>query len=282
MKKAALILLVVILASLLVACGRGGDGETEYGAGGGQSLREGSTSPYHSDVAQDETYQTVLGLNILLYPAPVDDPKFAEYGAVHWDLDPTDFVETMESSFSGQMTETPVYEPVVAELQDHPFVAEVQDLVFGGAPVQAGWIYGQNGALDFLEFNDAQVVLIPANDIILFAGNKDKLNQTDWTYDTKDTGAFFVPDHAIVELFPTTLRSAPVRAVEETGYLVAVIAPEGTATEAVAPGQGMDQALAANNRWVFAFPEVAGDFYAGLTGSNTAIRPADASARFSD
>lgn len=282
MKKAALFILVVMLVGLLTACGRGGNGEPEYGAGGGQSLREGSTSPYHSNIAQDETYQTLLGLNILLYPAPVDDPKFETFGALHWEMDPTEFVAAMEENFSGQMGESPVYEPVVAQLQDHPFVAEVQEAVFGGEPVQVGWIYGRNGTMDFLEFNDANVVLIPANDVVLFAGSEDKLDQTEWTYATKDTQAFFVPDHVIVELFPTTLRSAPVRVIEETGYLAAVITPAGIATEEATPGQGMDQALVANSRWVFAFPETEGNYYAGLTGDNTAIEPADSSPRYSE
>lgn len=278
-----ILLTAIVLVGMLVACGRGGGtGEPEYGAGGGQSLREGSTSPYHSDIAQDETFQTVLGLNILLYPAPVDDPAFEKYGTLHWEMDPTEFVDAMAASFTGEMGEVPVYEPVVPALQDHPLVSEIQEAAFDGEPVQVGWIYGKNGTLDFLEFNDAIVVLIPANDVMLFTGQRGDLDEAESTFATGETEAFFVPDHAIVELLPTTLRSAPVRANEETGYLVAVITPAGIATEESSPGDGVDQALVANNRWVFAFPETAGDFFAGLTGTNTAIAPADSSPRYNE
>jgi hypothetical protein len=44
--------------------------------------------------------------------------------------------------------------------------------------------------------------------------------------------------------------------------------------QGVSPGDGIDQALAANDRWVFAFPDV-GDYYTGLDGSGTKIEPAD-------
>jgi len=258
------------------ACG----GSEGLGAGGGQSLRVGSTSPYHSDIAQDETYQTLLGLNILLYPAPVDDPKFDGYGKLHWDVDPTEFVTAMQESFDGTMSDTAVYEPVVDELQDHPFVSQIQDLVYGGEPVQVGWVYGLNNSLDQLEYNGVPVTLIPANDMVMFLGAKDKLNSTDWTYATKDTQAFFIPDHAIVELLPDTFRSLPIPAISEEGYLVAVITPAGVGLEDASPGEGIDQALVSNDRWIFAFADNPSGYFAGLTGSNTSIEPADSSPRY--
>jgi hypothetical protein len=280
MKKTVFsIVLVILSVAVLTACGGRQEG---LGAGGGQSLREGSTSPYHSDIAQDETYQTILGLNILLYPAPIDDPKFEDYGELHWEIDPTDFVAAMEENFTGEKTEQAVYEPVVDALQDHPFVSQIQELVYDGEPVQVGWIYGLNGSFDALEFNGVTVTLIPANDIVLFLGPEEKLNTDDWTYASGDTEAFFVPDHAIVELYPGTMRSFPVRVIRDTGYLAAVIVPEGVGLEEAAPGQGKDQALVGSDHWVFGFAGNTGGFYEGLTGSNTAIEPADASPRFED
>lgn len=270
------LILILSLVVVVSACG----GSEGLGAGGGQSLREGSTSPYHSDIAQDETYQTLLGLNILLYPAPVDDPKFDSYGKLHWDVDPTGFVSAMQENFDGTMSETAVYEPVVEELQDHPFVKEIQDLVYGGEPVQVGWVYGLNDSLDQLEYNGVTVTLVPANDSVIFLGAKDKLNTTDWTFASKDTQAFFVPDHVIVELLPDTLRSLPITANSQEGYLVAVITPAGVGLEDPAPGEGIDQALVSNNRWIFAFPDNPGGYFAGLTGSNTSIEPADSSPRY--
>lgn len=279
MRRIAIYILIILAFVLITACGGNSEG---LGAGGGQSLREGSTSPYHSNIAQDETYQTILGLNILLYPAPVDDPKIDSYGELHWDLDPTDFVTAMQDNFNSTMTEDAVYEPVVEALQDHPFVTQIQELIYDGEPVQVGWVYGLNDSFEMLEYNGKTATIIPANDIVMFLGQKSGLNAEDWTFSAKDTDAFFVPDHAILELYPDTLRSLPVPAIRENGYLVAVIVPEGVGLEDAAPGEGMDQALVNNDRWIFAFPDNDGGYYAGLTGSDIAIEPADSSPRYEE
>lgn len=276
MRKIVLFSILILALVIISACG----GSEGLGAGGGQSLREGSTSPYHSDIAQNETYQTLLGLNILLYPAPVDDPKIDQYGKLHWDVDPTDFVNTMQESFTGTMSETAVYEPVVEALQDHPFVSEIQELVYDGKPVQVGWVYGLNDSFEQLELNGVPVTLVPLNDSVIFLGSKDKFNTSDWTYASKDTQAFFMPDHVVLELLPDTLRSLPISAFSTDGYLVAVITPEGIGLEEATPGTGIDQALVGNNRWVFGFPDNLAGFFPGLTGRDISIEPADSSPRY--
>jgi hypothetical protein len=271
MKIKLIPLLLIIIGLTLTACSRGEGGAAGYGAGGGKSLREGSTSPLHSPIAQDQTYQKILGLNILLYPPPVDDPKFDEFGAAFWELDPADFVEAMRAEFSGQMGDQAVYEPVVEALQDHPLVAEIQEMIYNGEPVQVGWVYGNNANLDYLELNEAPVTLITAENAVLFVGSKANLDQTAWTFDVKNANAFYIPANSVVSLKPETLHSAPVRVSEETGVLTAVIVPEGLGAETVSPGSGMDQALVSNNRWIFAFPGVMNGLFEGLTGSNKSI-----------
>lgn len=268
-----LVVTLVSVAALSVGCGQG-DGGPAYGAGGGQSLREGSTSAYHSDIAQDETYQKILGMNIILYPAPVDDPTFEPYGTPHWELDPSGFVEVMLDTFSGEMGDELVYEPVVQELQEEPLVQDIRDLVYDGEPVQVGLAYGNNDSMNFLQHIGAPVTLVTAHNVVLFAGHKDDLDSETWTYDAGDAEAFYIPENAVIELYADTLHSMPVRAERATGQLTAIITPEGVGLEGVAPGEGIDQALVANDRWVFALPGV-DDYYEGLTGSNVSIEPAD-------
>lgn len=274
MKKTLIILLVLTSIAALTACSRGEGGAAGYGAGGGQSLREGSTSPLHSPIAQDQTYQTLLGLNILLYPPPVDDPKFEAYGAAYWELDPTEFVAAMRGAFTGEMGAEPVYEPQVPALQDQPLVAQISETIYGGEPVQVGWIYGNNDAFSYLEFNGVTVTLVTAENAVLFVGERASLDESTWTFDSKSARGFYVPANTVLALKPETLRSAPIRVANATGQLTAVIVPEGVALEAASPGDGIDQALVANDRWVFAFEGVEG-FYAGLTGSPTTINPVD-------
>jgi hypothetical protein len=277
MKRLPLLLIALIVIGLATACG---SRESGLGAGGGQSLREGSTAPYHSPIAQDETYQTVLGLNILLYPAPVDEPSFEPLGAPHWELDPAEFTELMRTSFTAALGEKAVYEPVVEALQDHPFIEQVQETIFGGEPVQVGWTYGNNSLLDTLQYHGVTVVLVFAEDAVLFAGPKDKFDQATGTFATSNAKAFYVPANAVIELKPGTLYSMPVRVIKSAGQLTAIILPQGTGLEPASPGSGFDQGLVANNLWIFGFPD--SGFYAGLTGNNIAIEAADTSSRYEE
>ncbi len=274
MKKS---LIVLILAALLglTACGRGEGGAAGYGAGGGQSLRQGSTSPYHSSIAQDQTYQKLLGLNILLYPPPIDDPKFESLGVPHWELDASSFVQAMKDNFKGQMGDQVIYEPKVDALQGQPLVAQIQETIYGGEPIQVGWIYGDNANLDFVEFNGVTVTLVTVDNAVIFAGEKANLDTSAWTYDVKNLTAFYIPANTVVAFKSETIRSAPIRVSKATGQLTAVITPVGVGLESASPGSGMDQALVAKDRWVFAASGVGGGFYEGLTGGSRSINPVD-------
>jgi Domain of unknown function (DUF4867) len=275
MKKTLMFLLVLAMLVSLAACSRGEGGAAGFGAGGGQSLREGSTAPLHSSIAQDQTYQKLLGLNILLYPPPVDDPKFEPFGTAHWDLDATAFAQAMKSAFKGQMDTTAVYEPQVDALKDDPLVAQIQEKTYNGEPVQVGWIYGKNPSLDYLEYNGKPVTLVTTEPVVLFLGDKAKLDTATWKFDTGNASAFYLPANAVVTINPEVLRSAPIRVTDGTGQLTAIITPQGVGAEPASSGSGMDQALVAKDRWIFALPGIPGGYYEGLTGSNKTINKAD-------
>ena len=172
MKKMLMVLLTLAMMTSLAACSRGEGGAAGFGAGAGQSLREGSTAPLHSSIAQDQTYQKLLGMNILLYPPPIDDPKFEPFGTAHWDLDATAFAQAMKSAFTGQMDTTAVYEPQVDAIKDDPLVAQIQEKIYNGEPVQVGWTYGKNPSLDYLEYNGKPVTLVTSEPVVLFLGDK--------------------------------------------------------------------------------------------------------------
>jgi hypothetical protein len=275
MKRIAVVLVVLACLLTLSACDRGEGGAAGYGAGGGQSLREGSTSPLHSDIAQDQTYQQLLGMNIILYPPPIDDPKFEAYGTAHWELDATAFTEAAKAAFSGQMGEAVVYEPKVDALQGHEFVGQISQAIYGGAPVQVGWAYGKNANLDFMETNGATVTVIPVYNVLYFMGTKADVDAATFMFPVSKGKAFYFPANSVTELLPDTMRSAPVRVADSTGQLTIVIVPEGVALQSAAAGSGFDQALVANSRWVFGLPDNTFGFYAGLDGSNVNINAVD-------
>lgn len=274
MKTARSLLLALTGLLALAACGRSEGGAAGYGAGAGQSLREGSTSPLHSSIAQDKTYQTLLGLNIILYPPPIDDPKFEAFGMTHPELDPTEFVQAMRDDFDGDMGEEPVFEPRIDALSDHPLLQQISETVFGGEPVQVGWIYGNNDGLDYLEARDTPVTFVTAENTVIFVGDRAKMDEATWTFDTKLARAFYIPANAVITINPGVLHSAPVRVANTTGQLTAVITPEGAGLQAAPPGDGFDQALVADGRWVFAFEGV-DDYFPGLTGNRTTITAVD-------
>jgi hypothetical protein len=193
----------------------------------------------------------VLGLNILLYPAPVDEDSFTAFGAPHWELDPSAFTEAMRDGFSGLMSEESVYEPIVESLQDDPFVAQVQDVIYGGDPVQVGWIFGNNGDLELMYHTTVSVTLVTAYDVVLFAGADSDLDAAAGTLDSKAATGYFSPPNSVIEMGPGSLFSVPIRAIKESGQLTAVIVPEGFELEPVT-----------------------------LTGSTVNIEAADTSARF--
>lgn len=276
MKKTLQAVVILLALGALSACNRGEGGQEGYGAGGGQSLRKGSTSPLHSAIAQDETYQKVLGLNIILYPPPVDDPKFDPYGKAHWDIDAKDFTAAVKKAFTGKMGDQAVYEPKVDALQNLPLVAQIKDAVYGGKAVQVGWVYGNNANLDYMEFNGAPVTLIPVYNTVVFMAAKTDLDQSTFKLSVGKTALFYLPGDSVVELLPDTLHSAPIRIANATGQLTVVIVPEGVGVGSASKGSGIDQALFAPGRWIFGFADNKAGYFAGLDGTNTNINAIDA------
>jgi hypothetical protein len=276
MKKMLLSLTILLVLGMFTACNRGEGGQAGYGAGGGESLRKGSTSPLHSPIAQDETYQKLLGLNIILYPPPVDDPKFDAYGKAHWDIDAKDFTAAVTKAFTGTMGEEAVYEPKVDALQNLPLVDQIKQTIYEGKAVRVGWVYGNNANLDYMEFNGARVTLIPVYNTVVFVAAKTDLDQSTFKLSVGKTSLFYLPAGSVVELLPDTLHSAPIRVANATGQLTVVIVPEGVGVGSASKGSGIDQALFAPGRWLFGFPDNKAGFFAGLDGTNTNINAVDA------
>jgi hypothetical protein len=172
------------------------------------------------------------------------------------------------------MGDSAVYEPQVEALQGDPLIQQIQETIYGGEPVQVGWIYGNNDSLDYLEYNGIIVTLVTAENAVIFMGDRAALDESTWTFDAGDADAFYIPANTVVALNAEALHSAPIRVANATGQLSAVIVPEGVGLETASPGDGMDQALVAAGRWVFGAAGVEG-FYEGLTGRAPTINAVD-------
>ena len=105
--------------------------------------------------------------------------------------------------------------------------------------------------------------------MILLVGMEQDVKE-DYTYDTSQIEAFFVPAGTVVEMYATTLHYAPCMTAE-TGFRAVVVLPAGTNTELDFPvgESGEERLITAKNKWLIAHEEagIEGAF-CGLKGEN--------------
>ena len=153
----------------------------------------------------------------------VNDPEFREYGRVITNVDFTELVAAMKKT---PVPEGVVYEPSVAELEALPVMEALSVTTYGEMPIQIGYCNGHNSKLNALEYHRDSEINVAATDAILMLGLMKDV-EADFTYDTANVKAFFVPAGTAVEVFATTLHYAPC-GVDGNGFRVTVVLPRGT------------------------------------------------------
>jgi len=203
---------------------------------------------------------------------------FARYGRILEDLTAEEaaaFART--KALPGNRT---TYEPSIAGLEaDEGFVRAVSQQVYGGMPVQVGWCYGRNLQLGGLEYHKGTEVLVAVTDVILLLGHFEDLAWGERiTYETAQVEAFYLPQGAVVELYPWCLHFAPCHVHEETGFCALIVLPRGTnlPLDFEPLKKGESALLFARNKWLIVHPELAAlvqqGAYAGLEGENPRLR----------
>ncbi len=127
--------------------------------------------------------------------------------------------------------------------------------VFGGLPVQIGWVVGRNTGLNALEYHKSSEITVAATDLILLVGQLSDI-QDYKSYDPARVRGFLLHQGQAVETWSTTLHFAPVMTSTE-GFRAAIVLPAETNAplEAVNPGQdGEPGLLWAVNKWLIACP----------------------------
>ena len=95
----------------------------------------------------------------------------------------------------------------------------------------------------------------------------------DYTYDTANIEAFYVPAKMAVELYATTLHYAPCTCDWEDGFRCVVVLPKDTNTELTFElMDGESRLMTAKNKWLIAHEDarIEGAF-CGLIGENITI-----------
>ena len=169
------------------------------------------------------------------------------------------------------------YVPSEPVLETPEMMADMQDRVYGGLPIQIGYCSGHSRTLNALEYHRNSEVNITGTDTLFMLAPMSAIK--DGIADTQAVETFFAPKGTAVLFYETTLHYAPSHISEADGFRVAVVLPRGTNTEQPAhidaKGDAEPGYLTANNKWLLAHkdsPEGRGQISTGkLVGANITL-----------
>lgn len=205
-----------------------------------------------------------------------DDKRLKKYGRMVDNVDLTTVIEAMDKV---AIPENVVYEPSIAELEATASYADLKRVGFGEEDIQLGYCIGKNTLLNAVEYHRSSEINVFDTDAVLLLGKREDI-EDDNSYDTSKVEAFLFKKGTAVELYATTLHYAPCTAPGNDGFKVGVVLPRGTnypLNEShidVSKGASTEDALlTANNKWLIAHPDAAGEagHFMGLKGENIDI-----------
>lgn len=201
----------------------------------------------------------------------VESSKFKKYGRVLNNYDVSTLINEMKST---PLPNDVVYEPSIEGLEKLDIYNELQERQYGGLDIQIGYCNGNNYMLNAVEYHRSSEINIAVTDMILLLGSQQDIND-DYSYDTENIEAFFIPAGTIVEIYATTLHYAPCNA-NKNGFKCVVVLPKDTNSplEKEVEKSGEDALLFAKNKWLIGHPDTdlkeQGAFI-GLIGRNISL-----------
>lgn len=198
----------------------------------------------------------------------VTDEAFKKYGQL---VKGVDFSEVIAVLKDIPCPEGDEYVAAYDELEKPEIRQMISTLCYGELSVELGYCCGHNNKMNALEYHRTSEINLAVTDVILLVGIQSDITD-DFTYDTKNLEAFFVPAGTAVEMYGTTLHFVPFGTKEnDYAFRTAVILPYGTnfpLGQKPAPvGEG--QLLYSKNKWLIAHEEcVLPDVYKGIVGKN--------------
>ena len=197
----------------------------------------------------------------------ITEENFRKYGKILKGYDFEELLTIMEKM--PMPTDDVVYVPSVEELEKCDVKKELENQMYGGLPIQIGYCNGSNNKLNAVEYHRSSEVDISVNGLILLLGKQEDIKE-DYTYDTANIEAFYVPAKMAVELYATTLHYAPCTYNQEAGFRCVVVLPKDTNTELTFElSDGESRLMTAKNKWLIAHEDVKIEgAFCGLTGEN--------------
>lgn len=200
----------------------------------------------------------------------ITEENFNRYGKILKGYDFTELLTVMEKM--PMPADDVVYVPSVEALESCKVKTDLENQMYGGLPIQIGYCNGNNKKLNAVEYHRSSEVDISVNGVILLLGKQEDI-KADFTYDTANIEAFYVPAGVAVELYATTLHYAPCTCDWEDGFRCVVVLPKDTNTELTFDlMDGESRLMTAKNKWLIAHEDakIEGAF-CGLIGENITI-----------
>ena len=200
----------------------------------------------------------------------ITEENFNRYGKILKGYDFTELLTVMEKM--PMPADDVVYVPSVEALESCKVKTDLENQMYGGLRIQIGHCNGNNKKLNAVEYHRSSEVDISVNGVILLLGKQEDI-KADFTYDTANIEAFYVPAGVAVELYATTLHYAPCTCDWEDGLRCVVVLPKDTNTELTFElMDGESRLMTAKNKWLIAHEDarIEGAF-CGLIGENITI-----------
>lgn len=207
----------------------------------------------------------------------VTDTSFRKYGKILTGIDFSEIYNVLEEMDYPEDVE---YAASFGPLEEPEFRQKLSNTLYGELSVEIGYCSGHNKMLNALEYHRSSEANVAVTDIILLLGHQSDITE-DFTYDTAQLEAFFVPAGTAVELYATTLHYVPIGTKEnDYAFKMGVVLPFGTnfplgvtlGAEAEKEKLPEEKLLFAKNKWLIAHEESGEDgAFIGLTGKNISV-----------
>lgn len=207
----------------------------------------------------------------------VTDTSFRKYGKILTGIDFSEIYNVLEGMDYPEDVE---YAASFGPLEEPEFRQKLSNTLYGELSVEIGYCSGHNKMLNALEYHRSSEANVAVTDIILLLGHQSDITE-DFTYDTAQLEAFFVPAGTEVELYATTLHYVPIGTKEnDYAFKMGVVLPFGTnfplgvtlGAEAEKEKLPEEKLLFAKNKWLIAHEESGEEgAFIGLTGKNISV-----------
>ena len=207
----------------------------------------------------------------------VTDTSFRKYGKILTGIDFSEIYNVLEEMDYPEDVE---YAASFGPLEEPEFRQKLSNTLYGELSVEIGYCSGHNKMLNALEYHRSSEANVAVTDIILLLGHQSDITE-DFTYDTAQLEAFFVPAGTAVELYATTLHYVPIGTKEnDYAFKMGVVLPFGTnfplgitlGAEAEKEKLPEEKLLFAKNNWLIAHEESGEEgAFIGLTGKNISV-----------